>query len=116
MASFAVLSALLLASAGVGCRSKARVETSEMPVVPVSHPLQRTVTDYAEFTGRTDAVDSVNVIARVTGYLVKMPFNEGSEVKTGDLLFEIDPRPYQAQLEQAKARSISTRRSLNLRR
>ena len=56
-----------------------------------------------DFTGRTDAVQSVNIIARVTGYLVQMPFKEGSEVKAGDLLFEIDPRPYQAQLDQAKS-------------
>src|SRR5262249_27462450 len=62
---------------------------------------QRQVTDYVDFTGRTDAVEAVDVRARVTGYLVKIPFKEGSEVKKGDLLFEIDPRPYQAQLHQA---------------
>jgi len=70
---------------------------------PVSHPVQRVVTDYVEFTGRTDAVESVNYRPPVTGYLVKMPFKEGSEVKAGDLLFEVDPRPYQAQLDQAKS-------------
>src|SRR5271168_5414882 len=71
--------------------------------VPVSLPVERQVTDYVDFTGRTDAVNSVNIIARVTGYLVQMPFREGAEVKAGDLLFEIDPRPYQAQLDQAKS-------------
>jgi multidrug efflux system membrane fusion protein len=59
------------------------------------------VTDYVDFTGRTQAVNSVNVVARVTGYLDRVPFTEGSEVKAGDVLFEIDPRPYQAQYDQA---------------
>jgi membrane fusion protein, multidrug efflux system len=60
------------------------------------------VTDDADFTGRTDAVESVDGRARVTGYLNKTPFQEGAEIKEGDLLFEIDPRPYQAQLEQTQ--------------
>ena len=71
------------------------------PVVPVSLPVEREVTDYVEFTGRTNAVQSVDIRPRVTGYLVKIPFKEGADVKAGDLLFEIDPRPYQAQLDQA---------------
>jgi multidrug efflux system membrane fusion protein len=87
-----------------GCRAKTReAGPAEVPVTPVSHPIQRVITDYVDFTGRTDAVQSVDIIARVTGYLVQMPFQEGSEVKAGDLLFEIDPRPYQAQLDQAKS-------------
>jgi multidrug efflux system membrane fusion protein len=105
--------------------------------VPVSRPVQREVTDYVDFTGRTDAVQAVNIVPRVTGYLVQMPFKEGSEVRgddrlrgaarlvgllgapqgpllaaaglfpgqlqAGDLLFKIDPRPYQAQLDQVKS-------------
>ena len=63
--------------------------------------MPREVTNYAEFTGRTEAVEAVDIRPRVTGYLVRIPFKEGSEVKKGDLLFEIDPRPYQAQLDQA---------------
>ena len=51
------------------------------------------MTDYIDYTGRTDAVYTVDIRPRVTGYLVKMPFKEGSEVKAGDLLFEVDPRP-----------------------
>lgn len=76
---------------------------AERPVVPVSYPVEREVIDYVDYTGRTDAVQSVNIIPRVTGYLVKMPFKEGSEVKAGDLLFEVDPRPYRAQLDQSSA-------------
>jgi multidrug efflux system membrane fusion protein len=71
-------------------------------VIPVSRPIQRTVTDYVDFTGRTNAIQSVDIRARVSGYLVQMPFKEGAEVKNGDLLFEVDPRPYKAQLDQAE--------------
>jgi len=73
------------------------------PVVTVSQPIVREVADYVDFTGRTEAPYSVDIRPRVTGYLIKMPFQEGSEVKKGDVLFEIDPRPYQAQYDQAKA-------------
>ncbi|HEX4792248.1 MAG TPA: efflux RND transporter periplasmic adaptor subunit, partial [Humisphaera sp.] len=69
----------------------------------MSLPIERTVTDYADFTGRTEAVKSVEIRARVDGYLVSMPFKEGADVKAGDLLFEIDPRPYQATYDQAVA-------------
>ena len=93
-------SGLLLGVAGCERRSP-QAAPPEAPAVPVSRPVAREVTDYVDFTGRTQAVNSVNVVARATGYLVKMPFKEGSEVKAGDLLFEIDPRPYQAQYDQA---------------
>jgi RND family efflux transporter MFP subunit len=72
------------------------------PVVTVSQPLEREVTDYYEYTGRTAAVDAVEVRARVSGYLVKVNFREGAVVKKGDLLFQIDPRPFQAVLDEAK--------------
>jgi multidrug efflux system membrane fusion protein len=71
--------------------------------VPVSQPVRRDVTDFVDYTGRTNAVNAVDVRARASGYLVRLPFREGAEVKSGDLLFEIDPKPYQAQLDQAKA-------------
>jgi RND family efflux transporter MFP subunit len=70
----------------------------------VSHPVERDVTDYADFTARTAAVDSVEVRAHVWGYLDRVNFKEGAMVKKGDVLFEIDPRPYQALLDQAKAK------------
>jgi RND family efflux transporter MFP subunit len=70
--------------------------------VTVSRPVERDVTDHADFTGRTAAVDSVEVRARVLGYLDKVHFKEGALVKKGDLLFEIDPRPYRADLGRAE--------------
>jgi multidrug efflux system membrane fusion protein len=86
----------------VGCsHAPPPVAPPEIPTVPVSRPVQRWVTDYLDFTGRTDAVEAVDVRPRVTGYLTKVAFKEGAEVKKGDILFEIDPRPYQAQLDQA---------------
>jgi membrane fusion protein, multidrug efflux system len=86
-----------------GCqRNPTAVAPSQPPVIPVSQPVRREVTDYVDFTGRTEAVESVDIRPRVTGYLVKMLFKEGSIVKAGDLLFVVDPRPYQAQLDQAK--------------
>ena len=72
-----------------------------MPVT-VSYPVERDVTDYADFTGRTAAVDSVEVRARVSGYLDQVNFKEGALVKKDDKLFQIDPRPYRADLERAK--------------
>ena len=71
--------------------------------VTVSHPVEREVTDYADFTARTAAVESVEVRARVWGYLDKVNFKEGALVKKGDVLFEIDQRTYQAAVERAQA-------------
>src|SRR5437588_478429 len=74
--------------------------TVEPPTVVVAAPVQKTVTDHADYTGRTEAVESVDVRARVTGYLVKINFEPGKEVKKDAVLFVIDERPYRATLEQ----------------
>jgi RND family efflux transporter MFP subunit len=86
------------------------------PTVTVSYPLQRDVTDYQDYTGRTASVDSVQVQARVTGYLDKIYFKEGAEVEEGTVLYEIDPRPYQADHDAAKARVAQNVASLELAR
>ncbi len=78
----------------------AAAEASE---VPVSRPVSREVTDHAVFTGRTAASQTIEIRARVSGYLTKVAFRDGAEVKEGDLLFEIDARPYKAELEKARA-------------
>ncbi len=94
--------ALLCAFLLTGCENKApQIAPPTVPGIPVSHPVQRKVIDFVDFTGRTEAKEAVDIRPRVTGYLVQMPFKEGAEVKKGDLLFEIDPRPYQAQYDQA---------------
>src|SRR5689334_9461067 len=88
-----------------GCtRAPAGAPAAEPVSVPVSHPVGREVTDYADFTARIAAVDSVEVRAHVWGYLQKVHFKEGALVKKGDVLFELDPRPYEALLNQAKAK------------
>jgi multidrug efflux system membrane fusion protein len=88
----------------VGChKAQEQVAGPAAPAIPVAHPVQREVTDFVNFTGRTDAVNSVGIRARVTGYLEKTNFKEGSEVKENQVLFEIDPRPYKAQLDMAKS-------------
>ena len=86
-----------------GCdRPPAEAPAAASVSVPVSYPVERYVTDYAEFTARIAAVDSVDVKAQVWGYLDKVNFKEGDLVKKGDVLFELDPRRYQAKLNQAK--------------
>jgi RND family efflux transporter MFP subunit len=95
---------VLLLLAGCGRAGHDPAPQAAPPVVTVVQPVEREVAEYAEFTGRVEAVDSVQVRARVNGYLVKVIFKEGTEVKKGDVLFEIDPRPYQAQLSKDIAR------------
>jgi multidrug efflux system membrane fusion protein len=86
----------------------------ENQVVPVAKPVRRQVTDFLDFTGRSSAVNSVTIVPRVTGFLVKTFFKEGGEVRRGDLLFEIDPRPYQAQFEALNAKLLQSKASLRL--
>jgi multidrug efflux pump subunit AcrA (membrane-fusion protein) len=88
-----------------GCaRAPSAAPTAAPTPVTVSYPVEREVTDYADFTARIAAVDSVEVRAHVWGYLEKVNFKEGTLVQKGDVLFELDPRPYQAMLNQAKAK------------
>jgi len=98
------LLALLALVVPVGCqRSKPQLASGAPAVVEVAKPLEQDVIDYEYATGRTDAVEFVEIRARVSGYLQKIDFKDGSEVKVDQLLFVIDPRPYQATLDQAKA-------------
>lgn len=71
------------------------------PQVKVAQPLQRQVLAWDEFPGRVEAVESVDVRARVDGYLEKVNFKAGDSVQKGDLLFLIDPRPFRALLNHA---------------
>ncbi|MFO0880228.1 MAG: efflux RND transporter periplasmic adaptor subunit [Gemmataceae bacterium] len=77
-------------------------DSSDLPV-EVSLPILKSVVDNLEFTGRLDAQFSLDVRARVTGYIVETPYKEGDLVKKGAILFKIDPRPYQAKLDDALA-------------
>jgi RND family efflux transporter MFP subunit len=86
-----------------GCTRPPAAPPPPPTTVSVSYPLEREITFHSDFTGRTAAVDSVDVRAHVWGYLDKVNFKEGDLVRRDDVLFEIDPRTYQAQLDQAKA-------------
>ena len=101
-----------------GCQDQKVAETSPETAteITVAVPAERQVLDYEEFTGRTSAKESVDVRARVTGYLDKIDFHEGSEVKAGDLLFVIDPRPFQADYDKAAAQIAVAEASLKYRK
>jgi RND family efflux transporter MFP subunit len=88
----------------VACQPKPKDEAPppKPPEVTISQVVQRSVVDYEEFTGRTAAVEEVDVRARVRGYLKEVHFTDGDEVKAGTLLFEIDPRTFDAELKNAE--------------
>lgn len=71
--------------------------------VDVAKPLKHKITEWEEFTGRFEAVGRVDVHARVTGYLVEKQFKDGQIVKKGDVLFVIDPRPFEYEMQRVKA-------------
>ena len=105
LSALAASGALLAALVGLsGCKSEAtEAQQAPAPQVSVASALERDVTEWDEFTGRLEAVESVEVRPRVTGYIESVNFSEGSTVQKGDLLFVIDPRPYRAELSKAEA-------------
>ena len=105
---------MAMAAALCGCREKATAPANVAPVVRVESPISREVADYVYFTGRLEAVESVEINARATGYLVSIDFESGRSVKKGDRLFKIDPRPYQAQLDQANGQVAVAEAQLQL--
>lgn len=109
--------ALVMALLGIslligGCGEKNRYVTLPPPKVTVSLPVQRQITDYLEFTGNTQAVNSVQLRARVEGYLEKVLFKDGDMVKKGQLLFVIQQNTYQAKLQEAEAQIHSQKARL----
>ncbi len=111
------LGALLIAVSLSACdrpqaQSKSNPAAASPPSVTTSQPVVSEIVEWDEYTGRFEAVASVEVRARVSGYVDKIPFVDGQMVKKGDLLFVIDPRPFervlgqaQAELEQARTRA-----------
>src|SRR3954470_11381662 len=82
--------------------------------VTVAQPTEKEIVEWDEYPGRLDAVEMVEVRARVNGYLQSINFKDGAEVKKGDLLFVIDPRPYQAELDRARAEQVQAETKLEL--
>jgi RND family efflux transporter MFP subunit len=104
LARLAAVAAPLMALGLSGCGPSGNQQAAAPPPpsVTVAHPVKRTVTDWDEFSGRFDAVEQVQIRARVTGFVTGVEFKDGAIVKAGDLLYTIDPRQYQAVAEQAQ--------------
>src|SRR6201987_2527703 len=84
-------------------RGGAQAAASPPPEVDAAQVVVKPVHQWDEFSGRVAATDAVDVRTRVSGYIDRIAFKEGDEVKAGDLLFVIDPRPYKAAYESAAA-------------
>ncbi len=106
----------LLALAGcvglIAC-GKPPQKSQVLPIVTISTPLHKRVVDWDDYVGHFDAVDQVDIRPRVSGYLQSVGFVDGSPVKKGQVLFVIDPRPYQAALDLAKAQASRAQATLD---
>ncbi len=96
------------------CRKPPGPAQAPPPAVTVARPVAKRLTEWDEFTGRLGAIASVEVRARVSGYLQSTHFQEGTDVKEGDLLFIVDPRRYDAELARANAELARARAALEL--
>jgi multidrug efflux system membrane fusion protein len=107
---------VVLAAGGCGNSGGGAQSAPPPPQVSVAKVLERRVKDWDEFTGRLQAVETVEIRPRVSGYIDRVAFTEGGQVKSGDLLFVIDPRPYQAETDRAAADLKRYKTSLDLAR
>lgn len=95
-----------------GCAKKTPPPPPPAPLVVVAHPLRQQLVDWDDFVGRFEAVASVDVRPRVGGYLQSIEFRDGDMVRKGQLLFVIDPRPYQAALDNARGQAAHAQAAL----
>jgi len=102
----------LLAGTLAGCKPENRFIAPPTPEVAVAPPLKQTFTPFIELTGNTQAFNTVDLVARVEGFLTAINYKDGSTAKKGDLLFEIDPSTYQAQVQQAEAQVAAAKAQL----
>lgn len=101
--SLGIFTVLLASALSVGCHHAPATKANKVFEVVATTPITDEVTDYQDFTGRMDALKTVDIRPRVSGYITEAPFVEGDIVKEGDVLFQIDPRQYQDEVNQAKA-------------
>ena len=99
---FAGVGLLLLLLTGGGCRKASVTQQPPLPVNVVT-AVEKEVNEWDEFTGRLEAVEFVEIRPRVSGYITEIHFEAGAIIKKGDLLYVIDPRPYQADFDRAAA-------------
>lgn len=115
---YALLAVALLAALALGywvfAGGKQPAQAMPAAQVAVAVPLQRTILEYDEFTGRFEASRTVEIRPRVSGQLVGIHFRDGEYVRQGQLLFTIDPRPFQAELAEARARAAAARTQAQL--
>ncbi len=104
----------LIASLGFSAAAQAQMGPGGPPPVTVAKPVVKDIVEMDEYTGRFEASASVDVRARVNGFIDSMPFKEGTQVKEGELLVVIDRRPYQASLNQAQASLNAVQTRLDL--
>ena len=97
-----------------GCDQKPPQAAAAAPAVTVAQPVKRTVTDWDEFTGRFDAIEEVQVRARVGGFVTNVEFKDGDMVHAGDLLYLIDSRPFEAVAAQADGQLADARAKVEL--
>lgn len=96
-----------------GAVTRAIAQNAPPPAISVAKPLMKDVIEVDDFIGRFEAVDQIDIRARVSGYVDKIHFTDGAMVKAGDLLFTIDQRPYQTALDEAEATLESARARLD---
>ena len=109
-----ILSTCLVLLYGCSKKETPNATAPPKPNVVSSQSLQHEIVEWDEYTGRLEAVESVEIRSRVSGYLKQIGFKDGGKVKKGDLLFVVDPRPYMAQLHQAKAELDRSKSRLEL--
>lgn len=104
MKRFPLLSALMVVSALIlaGCGSKEEAAAPQAPKVTVATPLVKQIVDWDDYVGRFEAVQTVEIRPRVSGYLMKVHFDDGQAVKKGEVLFTIDQRPFTAKRDEAR--------------
>ncbi|WP_184082635.1 efflux RND transporter periplasmic adaptor subunit [Afipia massiliensis] len=112
--SLLVFVTIAVGSILTACDKPAQQPAASAPPVTVAQPTKRTVTDWDEFTGRFEAIQQVQIRARVTGFVTGIEFKDGAFVKTGDLLYVIDPRQYEATLEQARGQLADAKAKVEL--
>jgi RND family efflux transporter MFP subunit len=108
-AAATIMTVLLLLA---GCKKSNQYAPPPPPKVSVAKPVAQKITRYLEATGNTAAVASVDLVARVQGFVQGISYTDGAAVKTGDILFTIEPLPYQAKLQQAQAAEASAQATL----
>lgn len=109
-----IMSVLVLGAILVACGGPPPPEAPPPPQVSVATVVERDITEWDEYTGRLEAVNTVEIRPQVSGVLQQVAFTEGKEVRQGQLLFQIDPRPFQAELNRAEAEAERSRTAAEL--